>query len=136
VGHATMMICGVVLVLLAIMALLAATDPDRKRPRSSVTLDTEYNIKPVAVRPRQPATPSHGTQVISDPRLPTGYDPPTALLRPARTGGYVQSVARPEPVIPPRSPSGVSRPSYIAPVPTQSSRVHDRNHCPGCMCKR
>ena len=132
VGHATMVICGVIVLLLAGMGVLAATDPDRKRGRSGVTLDTEYNIRPVAVPPRQPAAPGRTTQVIRSRGLPAGYDPPTALLRtPPRP---VASTGRPEPLIPPSAPSGVSRP-YIAPVPTQASRVHDRNHCPGCQCR-
>jgi hypothetical protein len=133
VGQVATFACAVILFVLAGMAVLAWTDPDRKRRhRPGVTLDTEYNIRPVAQMPRQPATPSHATQVIRSRGLPAGYDPPTTMLRPAPRG-YVASDGRPEPLTPPRAPSGVSRP-YVAPVPSQASRVHDRFHCPGCMC--
>lgn len=134
-GQVATFACAVILFVLAGMAVLAWTDPERKRRHQpGVTLDTEYDIRPVAQPPRQPATPSHATQVIRSRGLPDGYDQPTTMLR-APQRGNVQSVGRPEPLIPPRSPSGVSHP-YIAPVPNQASRVHDRFHCPGCMCGR
>lgn len=135
-GQVVTFACAVILFVLAGMAVLAWTDPERKRRhRPGVTLDTEYDIRPVAHMPRQPATPHQGTQVIRNPRMPDGYDPPTALLRPTPRG-HVASVGRPEPVLPPAAPSGVSRRPYVAPVPSQASRVHDRFHCPGCMCGR
>lgn len=105
-----MVICGVIVLLLTGMAVLAATDPDRRRDRSGITLDTQYSIRPVTERPRQPATPTRapdrGTAVIRTPGMPGWYDPPSASAR---------------------------RP-YTPPVPTQASKVHDRHHCPGCMC--
>src|SRR6476619_7614673 len=111
-----MVICGVILIMLAAMGVLAATDPDRRRGRSGVTLDTEYPIRAVAEIPDRPATPVR--------------DSPTRIY-----GVSVKSINTAEPVAVPRTPSRVSRP-YNAPVPTRASKVHDRHHCPGCMCNR